>query len=330
VDVVTQGLLGAALSSSISKPGEVRRAAIIGFLSGLAADVDVFIRSSSDPLLTIEFHRHFTHSLLFIPFGALLVSVMLWFFFRNSLPYRRLYLFCLAGFCMSGVLDACTSYGTYLFWPFYSEPVAFRIISIIDPVFTLILLIGIITALLRNHTRAVRIGVLVAGCYLLLGGIQHYRAHTTLQSLAVERGHEPVRLIVKPSFGNILLWRGIYASAGDYYVDAVRVGLHKKIYHGHSIEAFSPESALGGELKSSTLYQDVLRFEKFSQSYLVVHPEQPDVIGDVRYAMLPNSVLPLWGIKMDTSDPEQHVTFRTFRTFGSKERQQFIDMLMGR
>ena len=113
-------------------------------------------------------------------------------------------------------------------------------------------------------------------------------------------------------------------------MDAVRVGLHKKVYPGHSIKAFSPESEIGGELKASTLYQDVLRFERFSQSYLVVHPEQPDVIGDVRYAMLPNSVLPLWGVEIDTNDPGRHVTFRTFRRFGSKERQQFIDMLLGR
>jgi inner membrane protein len=330
VDVVTQGLLGAALSASISKPGELRKAGIIGFLSGLAADADILIRSSDDPLLTIEFHRHFTHSLLFIPIGALLVSAILWFLFKNSLPYRRLYLFCLAGYCMSGVLDACTSYGTYLFWPFYNEPVAFRIISIIDPVFTLILLIGVIMALLRNHTRATRIAVFLAGCYLLLGGIQHFRAHSMLQELASERGHQPVRLIVKPSFGNILLWRGIYESAGEYYVDAVRVGLHNKVYPGQSIKAFDPETALDGVSNTSTLFTDVLRFAKFSQFYLVLHPERADVIGDVRYAMLPNSVLPLWGIKIDKSNTDQHVEFRTFRAFDTEARQQFVDMLLGR
>ena len=42
----------------------------IGFLSGLAPDLDIFIRSESDPLLFLEFHRQFTHSLIFIPFVA--------------------------------------------------------------------------------------------------------------------------------------------------------------------------------------------------------------------------------------------------------------------
>ncbi|GAL32009.1 integral membrane protein [Vibrio maritimus] len=41
-------------------------AGALGLLSGLAPDIDVLIRSSHDPLLFLEFHRQFTHSLLFI------------------------------------------------------------------------------------------------------------------------------------------------------------------------------------------------------------------------------------------------------------------------
>ncbi|MCW9014799.1 MAG: metal-dependent hydrolase [Gammaproteobacteria bacterium] len=64
---------------------------------------------------------------------------------RQKNSRQRLFIFCLMGFSLSGVLDACTSYGTHLFWPISDERVAWHIISIIDPVFfSLILLLTLV------------------------------------------------------------------------------------------------------------------------------------------------------------------------------------------
>ena len=54
------------------------------------------------------------------------------------------------------------------------------------------------------------------------------------------------------------------------------------------------------------------------------------LLGDVRYAMLPNSTLPLWGIKLDLARQDSHVEFMTFRLADGKTRQAFMDMLAGR
>ena len=70
MDPITQGVVGAAASQLVSRRTEKIAAGVIGFLSGMAADLDVLISSSTDPLLFLEFHRHFTHSLIFIPLGA--------------------------------------------------------------------------------------------------------------------------------------------------------------------------------------------------------------------------------------------------------------------
>lgn len=329
MDVLTQGVLGAILAQSASRKDEMRRATAIGFLAGLAADADVFIQSAADPLLTIEYHRHFTHSLIFIPAGALLVSLLLWLYFRNRMPFGRLYLFSFLGYSMSGVLDAFTSYGTYLLWPFYSEPVSLRIISIIDPIFTLILIIALLTALLKKQRTPALIGITLAAGYLSMGMLQQHRAKTALEELAVSRGHQPQQLIAKPSFGNILLWRGIYAYDGYYYIDAIRVSAQTVIYPGKKIKRFHPEIDLPGLTKGSVLHGDILRFAKFSQSYLVFHPRHENVLGDIRYAILPDSDLPLWGIEIDQDRPDRHVSFRTFRDTEMEVRQRFLDMLLG-
>jgi inner membrane protein len=47
-----------------------------GMAGGLAADLDILIYSNTDPLLFLTFHRQFTHSLIFIPFGGLITALL--------------------------------------------------------------------------------------------------------------------------------------------------------------------------------------------------------------------------------------------------------------
>ncbi len=77
MDPITQGLVGASLSQSVCKKQDLMAAGVLGILAGMAADLDVLIRSANDPLLFLEFHRQFTHSLLFIPVGGLLCALVL-------------------------------------------------------------------------------------------------------------------------------------------------------------------------------------------------------------------------------------------------------------
>ena len=79
MDLLTQGLLGATLALAAAKPAEARIATLAGFAAGLLADADILIHASDDSLLNIEYHRHFTHSLLFIPVGGAICAVLLWF-----------------------------------------------------------------------------------------------------------------------------------------------------------------------------------------------------------------------------------------------------------
>ncbi|MCY4523261.1 MAG: metal-dependent hydrolase, partial [Halobacteriovoraceae bacterium] len=85
MDPLSQGVVGAAFSQSMAKKEEAKLAFAVGFGAGLLADIDVLIRSSADPLLKIEYHRHFTHSLVFIPLGGLLAASILWPFIKNKI-----------------------------------------------------------------------------------------------------------------------------------------------------------------------------------------------------------------------------------------------------
>ena len=82
MDPVSQGLVGSVACQIISNKKKLLVITVISFLSALAPDLDIFIRSKYDPILFLEFHRQFTHSLIFIPIGGLLCAL----FFNLFIP----------------------------------------------------------------------------------------------------------------------------------------------------------------------------------------------------------------------------------------------------
>ena len=173
MDPVSQGVLGAALPQAVARRPKASLALICGMLGGLAPDLDVLIRSSSDPLLSLEYHRQFTHSLLFIPVGAALVALAVQGILGRSWHwrFRDVYLYCLLGYATHALLDACTTYGTQLFWPFSDRRVAWNNISVVDPMLTLPLLGGVLLAYFRRSVMPARIALIWCICYLMLGAL---------------------------------------------------------------------------------------------------------------------------------------------------------------
>lgn len=331
MDPITQGIAGAILAQTAAKKSNITQATIAGLLSGLLADADIFIRSANDPLLGMEFHRQFTHSILFIPAGALIASLLIWPFLKKQLSYIQLYTFCFLGYATAGLLDACTSFGTQLLWPFNSDRIAWNLIAIVDPLFTLGILAAVLLVWKTGKITYAFSGLAYAFLYLLLAYSQHQAAFHLQQELAQSRRHNIEKSVVKPTLGNISLWRSVYLSNGRYYVDAIKPGGFSSphFYTGKSIPAYNltvNNDELGEILPQ---YKDLRRFHTLSQGYLVVHPEEPQVIADIRYSMLPNSINPLWGIRLHPDKPGEHVSEVTYRNNNADSRKQFFTMLFG-
>ncbi len=334
MDPISQGALGSIVAASCSSDkATIRMAALIGWAGGMLADADIFIRSNQDPLLNIEYHRHFSHALIFIPVGGLICAAIFRALFRGRKKFRPILLYATLGYATAGLLDACTSYGTQLLWPFSSARIAWNIISIIDPVFTLTILILLGFSIGRRAPAWSRIACGFALLYLGLGVWQNHRASALQSELVAQRGHhEAVSMqTVKPSIGNLVLWRSIYRYDGKFYVDAVRVGLlgERDTFEGVELDALQLDELKRGIPEGSVLAEDLKRFDHFSASYLAHHPDQPDVVADLRYSMVPNSALPLWGIRYDPKRPEQHVSFENFRAADPSTRKAFFRMLFG-
>ena len=331
MDLFTHAAVGAAGAAAIAPAHALRFAALTGAIAGVLPDADQLIASDRDPLLTLEYHRHFSHALLMAPLGALLVAVLVAALAKKRVRFARIYAYALIGYVLSPLLDACTSYGTHLLWPFVERPIAWNIIAIVDPVFTMAVTAALIFALLRNRAAYARAGIALAGAILATGIAQHERATTHAHALAVSRGHLPERLLVKPTLGNMLLWRSLYVTDGRIHVDAIRIGAGDgvRVYAGESAARFDIDHDLDLP-RGSVLYRDVRRFVAFADHLPVRHPARPEMIGDARYSMLPTSLEPLWGIVLDPAAPDAHARFETHRRLTPEIRRRFIDMLLGR
>jgi inner membrane protein len=319
------------MAASVAGKKESRSAAVIGFAAALLADADVFISASDDTLLNVEFHRHFTHALIFIPVGALLASLLLWPLLRKRLGFKRIYWYALLGYATSGLLDACTSYGTHLLWPFSDTRIAWSIIAIVDPVFSVVLLIALILGFKYCKPKPARIGLGLAGAYLMLGVWQHHNALQVAIELAEARGHTVQRILVKPTMANLVLWRSVYQSDDRFYVDAIRVGFGQaRIYAGESAARFDPARDLADLDTESMLSDDIGRFQKLADGYVIADPTRSGVLTDIRYSMLPTGITPMWGIDLNVASATQHARFEVYRDRPEQARERFTAMLLGR
>jgi len=340
MDPISQGAVGAALPQSIAPSKQNTRylllAGILGFLSGMTPDLDYFIRSSEDPLLFLEYHRQFSHSLIFIPLGGFLCSLLAWSFFKvcfkaPPIPFKTTLLYCTLGYATHSLLDSCTSYGTQLFWPFSNNRVSWNTISIIDPLFTLPVLALVITAAIKNSAFFARLALLWVFFYMSLGLFNQHRAEQKAWQLAELRQHKVLRLSAKPTFGNIILWKVIYETDRHFHMDPIRTGLDIKVYYGDSLPKLNVEKDFPWLDKNSQQAKDIKRFAWFSQDYLVLNPENSKQIMDARYSPTPNRFYPLWLIEVSESKgPSEYIVYRETRRHTEADKKEFREMLLGK
>lgn len=334
MDPFTHGLLGAsaALTRAKNNRATLAVAIVTGLCGGMFPDIDIFIRSAENPLLQIQYHRHFTHALVFVPVGATIVALGLWPLLRRHARLAQLWIFAALGMVTHGVLDAFTSYGTHLFWPFTNARTSWSFVSVVDPIVTISLLIGVI-GFYRRQKRAWVLGALAFfALYLGFGSIQNHRTENAMRHVAAARGHNVELIEVKSTLFNNIVWRSNYTSNGVIYNDGWYMGPFGGMVHypGGQLPQLNMARDFPTLPTDSVLAHDIEKFRFFSAGFVGVKPDDPNVIGDFRYALLPDAIGPLWGIRIDSTQPDRHPAFENFRQITDETWARFFAMLRGR
>ncbi|HKX30903.1 MAG TPA: metal-dependent hydrolase [Blastocatellia bacterium] len=315
MDTITHGILGAAISQSVLMRRLPRGAGLIGALAAMAPDLDIFIRSSTDPTVGWVFHRHFTHSLIFIPIGGLIAALpFLWAgrYRDHKLP---VILASMIAYASHGQLDSLTNYGTQLLWPFSDYRVAWDSIGIVDPIYSIILLIGVVLAARTGRIRPARIAFVVSSLYLCFGGWQHFRALEVQKQLIAERNQQAQHVRVMPAMGWLIYWHSVYLADGRLYADGVRTPWFRRsqILEGGSTDAVTFEDLPPAAQSNPEARRRFQILYWFGDRLLGAIPDQPvmagmadmagaaPAVGDMRITASVEGLTPLWGLQFDST-----------------------------
>lgn len=328
MDPITHGLIGASVAVCFSEKEEVRYAALIGGLAAMLPDLDVFISAANDPLFNVEIHRQFTHSLVFIPVGALIAATIFKLIFQKKFTFSQIYIWSILGFATAGLTDAMTSYGTQLAWPFFTDRISWSIISVFDPFFTLGILLLLISSLMNRRRTMAFLGIVWMVLVWSFGITQHLKAGELASELIQKRGHFATHRIVKPALGNQWIWGSRYMANDSVFADAFRITpFTSRTFEGESAALY--QILEERDSVKTTAYTDLLRFSNLSDGYLIQHPYDANFIGDARYALVPTSIKPLWGVVLDSSNLEKHLDFETRRDSSMKAGKALLELLFG-
>jgi inner membrane protein len=222
MDSLTQAVLGASVAGLCAPAGHRRKALLVGAALGTLPDMDVLI-DYGDPVSNFTYHRGFSHSLFVLaPF-----SILLWLALRRWwAPVRAAPLRWLAAISLTLIthplLDAHTVYGTQLWWPVAVPPTMWSTLFIIDPAYTLPLLLGVVAAAIwpaeRGAAATLRAGLILSTLYIgwswAAKQIVEENARDTLADMNL--GSAPMFSVPTPF--NTVLWR-VVALTDDGYVE---------------------------------------------------------------------------------------------------------------
>lgn len=180
MDSLSQAALGAAIGEAMLGKRIGNKGALIGAIVATIPDLDVLIIPFYSDVARISIHRGYSHSILFSIVGAFILTYILTRFrWGRDLSKARVWLFTWLALFTHMLLDAFTTYGTQLLLPFSDYRVSFDSINIVDPLYTVPLLVGLLGSLWVYRNSKQRrmfntVGLIVSTIYLLgTLGIKH-------------------------------------------------------------------------------------------------------------------------------------------------------------
>ncbi|MFN4120066.1 metal-dependent hydrolase [Acidovorax sp.] len=220
MDSVSQLVLGAAVTiSTLGRRTAVWKAALWGGIAGTLPDLDALV-DHGDAILNMVLHRSESHSLFYLTALSLPLAWAVSRLHGEPTLFRRWWLALWLALVTHPLLDWFTVYGTQLLLPFTSFPYAIGSVFIIDPLYTLPLLVGVVAALVMRQGRGLawaRGGLVASTAYLAWSVVAQHQALQQIMASPPEPQLTPQQVLVTPAPFNTLLWRAVVVTPTHYY-----------------------------------------------------------------------------------------------------------------
>jgi inner membrane protein len=269
----------------------VWKAALWGGVCGTLPDLDVLI-DYGDPISNMTLHRAHSHALFWLTLASPLIAAGVAWLHGEWMLVRRWWLAVWLALVTHPLLDAMTVYGTQLALPLTNHPFGVGSIFIIDPLFTLPLVVGVVAALAWRAApvaaRGLRWnawGLALSTSYLAWGVLaQQWVAAHAAEDLA-RAGIRADRVLITPAPLQSLLWRVVVVEG-----DAFHEGFHSFFDGARPIrfDRFERGATLEAELAGDPRVETIAAFSK--GFYKLAQRGSDVLLSDLRMGQEPNYV----------------------------------------
>jgi inner membrane protein len=286
MDSLTQIVLGAAVGEAVLGKKVGNKALLYGAIGGTIPDLDIVFRFFTDTITATELHRGFSHSIVFC---VLLSPILGWLVNKMERkknlgwkPWAVLFFWCLF---THPLLDAFTTWGTQLFWPFDIR-LAFNTIFVIDPLYTLPFLVCCIGVLFskresQRRRRFNRLGLIISTSYLMLTLVLKFFAFQKIESELEAQGIEYTAMSTRPAPMNTILWNANIDTKDQYLITD---------YSFFDTKPLSFQKVPKNRKASDSLAQktNVQRLIAISEGWYVLEKQEDDwFFNDLRFGQIP-------------------------------------------
>ena len=220
MDSLTQIALGAAVGVAVmGRRTAVWKAALWGGIAGTLPDLDVVV-DYGDAVLNMVRHRAESHSFFYLTLVAPLLAWGVSRIHGEREWFKRWWLALWLVLITHPLLDTMTVYGTQLFMPFSDHPFGVGSVFIIDPAYTLPLIVGVVAALRLNHARGLRwnaAALVLTTLYLGWSVLAQQHVERIARASLASQGIDAQGLLVTPAPFNTVLWRLVATTPGRYH-----------------------------------------------------------------------------------------------------------------
>lgn len=264
-----------------------------GAIAGTIPDLDVIARFLTDTITATEMHRGFSHSIVF---SVLMAPILGWLVHqikkRPDVGWQGWTKLFFWGLFTHPLLDAFTTWGTQIFWPF-DWRIAFNSIFVLDPLYTVPFLVCLIIAAFYNYKgrnappyrqagkRINNLGIYLSSGYLVVTLVIKFFAHQKLTNALENQNITYTAMSTRPAPMNTILWNA-NVDAGDHYL----IGDYSFFDSQEPTFRAYPKNRDASTTIDQT--EGVQRLIKISEGWYITNHENGQwYFNDLRFGMIP-------------------------------------------
>lgn len=224
MDSITQATLGAAIGlATLGHENKGAKVALLGAGVATIPDLDILLLPFLDPIERLIIHRGYSHSILFSILCALLLAYLFskWEI-TKTYRFSKLLVFSWLALITHMLLDTFTPYGTLLLLPFSNVRVGFDSINIVDPFYTLPLLMGIGFTLYYKKSKFHKwtnwAGITLSSSYLIFTLIVKADINNKFSTVFENRGINATSILSEPVGIGSTHWFGLGRTKDGFYI----------------------------------------------------------------------------------------------------------------